>query len=45
MAPSGSGLNAGTARSIALAGVLIVPASIMLASSLFGFVRQILRPA
>jgi len=41
MAASGSGLNASTVKSIALAWVLTLPASIMLAGFLFWFFRQI----
>jgi len=41
MAASGAGLNASTVRSIALAWVLTLPASIMLAGFLFWFFRQI----
>jgi PiT family inorganic phosphate transporter len=41
MAASGAGLNTSTVKSIALAWVLTLPASIMLAGFLFWFFRQI----
>jgi PiT family inorganic phosphate transporter len=41
MAASGAGLNASTVKSIALAWVLTLPASIVLAGFLFWLFRQI----